>query len=382
MVPPLQVNRDLNSIRYGSKLFMDVRNPSRSCLWDDRLFAFTLDRPYSVRLQSACDKYGITLSDIDTKCHVFIPPWVRPKLHVDLSVHVGSKVSTPVEVLRANSLAMMGRYSSFEHYFTDGSVGNEGTGVGVFHRSFSSCVRLPDCVSIFTAEAYALYMAVRRGTECGKDFTVFTDSYSCLAAIASMNVDHSYIARIINTLHHSPLRVSLCWVPSHCGIFGNEQADRIAKRALSLRNITDIKLPRIDFLSFVRKRISLYWQRMYDLYPFYKLKDEIGHWSTSCQPNRLKEVVLARLRVNCVKAIHLLPHLNNADPTCNCDGSRLTLRHLFFDCNYFVMERLPLLDALRQDRKEFTVKSLLIDDDKYCDIVYKYLKDTDLIKYI
>ena len=247
VVPPLQVNRDLNSIRYGSKLYMDVRNPSRACLRDDRLFAFTLDRPFSVRLQGACEKYGISLVDIDTKCHVFIPPWVTPKLHIDLSVHMGSKFSTPVEVLKANSLAMMGRYGSSEHYYTDGSVGNGCTGVGVFHRSFSSCVRLPDCISIFSAEAYALYLAVKRGTECGKDFAVFTDSYSCLAAIASLNCDHSYIARIINMVHHCPLRVSLCWVPSHCGVFGNEQADRIAKRALSLRTITTIKLPRNDF---------------------------------------------------------------------------------------------------------------------------------------
>ena len=121
---------------------------------------------------------------------------------------------------------------------------------------------------------------------------------------------------------------------------------------------------------------------MYDMYPFYKIKDRIGHWSSSCQSNRLKEVVLARLRVNCVKAIHLLPHLHNTDPTCNCDGSRLTLRHLFFYCNYFVMERLPLLDALRHDGKDFNVKNLLVDDDKYCDIVYKYLKVTDLMSLI
>ena len=74
------------------------------------------------------------------------------RFNVDLSVHNGCKKQTSSEILRQKCLELINKYSDTEHYYTDGSVCDLRTGIGVFHRTFSACLRLPKETSIFTAE--------------------------------------------------------------------------------------------------------------------------------------------------------------------------------------------------------------------------------------
>ena len=62
------------------------------------------------------------------------------------------------------------------------------------------------------------------------------------------------------------------WVPSHWKVLGNEQADRIAKRANNLNIVTNIRNVKSDMLSNIKKR---HWQQQYDTYPAYTIKDKI-----------------------------------------------------------------------------------------------------------
>ena len=100
----------------------------------------------------------------------------------------------------------------------------------MFHKRFSECIRLPDDTTIYTAEACALIRALKHGLQNRKDFTIFTDSHSCLVSIKHYQTEHAIITRKLNILYHLSLNISLCWIPSHCcNVLGNEQADRIAK---------------------------------------------------------------------------------------------------------------------------------------------------------
>ena len=53
---------------------------------------------------------------------------------------------------------------------------------------------LPDGISIFTAEAYALLIAMNQGLNQNKDFIILTDSYSCLSIIQSFS-EHPIIVK-------------------------------------------------------------------------------------------------------------------------------------------------------------------------------------------
>ena len=76
--------------------------------------------------------------------------------------------------------------------------------------------------------------------------------------------------------------------------------------------------------------------------------------------------------------LHLIPHIEGTFPlSCNCDGSRLTLHQIFFNCCY-TEQREPILNQLYEDKENFVLKSILADNDKYSKLVINFLKETNL----
>ena len=90
-------------------------------------------------------------------------------------------------------------------------------------------VCLPNNTSIFTAEIHALDMAIgiMQRTR-NKDFVMFSDSSSSLQAIDSCKTKNPFILKILKDytqLTNSGKSITFCWIPSHVGIRGNEDAD-------------------------------------------------------------------------------------------------------------------------------------------------------------
>ena len=95
--------------------------------------------------------------------------------------------------------------------------------------------RLPDSSTIFAAEATAISLALNYYQDMGPvhhDVVVYSDSMSCLQAIKGEDIENPFICHIMNllwSLSDKGTRVRFCWVPSHCGIDGNEKIDQLAK---------------------------------------------------------------------------------------------------------------------------------------------------------
>ena len=114
-----------------------------------------------------------------------------------------------------------------------------------------------------------------------------------------------------------------------------------------------------------------------------KVKEKVGNWESSYHINRHKEIILARLRLNCVRYIHLTPHIENTFPLmCNCDGSWLSLHHVFFNCNYYAVQRTELFNQIIEEKKEYNLKSILNDDDNFCEHVLNFIKESNLSNQI
>ena len=127
---------------------------------------------------------------------------------------------------------------SHDEVYTDGSKMNERVGAAAvikrhFQNGETTChqlsKRLPDNSTTFAAEATAISLALNYYQHMGPvhhDVVVYSDSMSCLQAIEGKDTENPFICHIMNllwSLSDKGTRVHFCWIPSHCGIDGNER---------------------------------------------------------------------------------------------------------------------------------------------------------------
>ena len=125
---------------------------------------------------------------------------------------------------------------SHDEVYTDGSKMNEKVGAAaVINRHFqngeTTCrqlsKRLPDNSTIFAAETTAISLALnyyQHMDPVHHDVVVYSDSRSCLQAIEGEDTENPFICmNLLWSLSDKGTSVRFCWVPSHCGIDGNEE---------------------------------------------------------------------------------------------------------------------------------------------------------------
>ena len=93
---------------------------------------------------------------------------------------------------------------------------------------------------IFAAETTAITLALnyyRHMDPVQHSVVIYSDSMYCLQAIEGEDTDNSLICQIMNllwALSDKGTCVRFCWVPSHCGIEGNEIVDQLVKETLQI----------------------------------------------------------------------------------------------------------------------------------------------------
>ena len=87
--------------------------------------------------------------------------------------------------------------------------------------------------------------------------------------------------------------MTLTWVPSHVGIFGNESGDLEAKKAAH-KSPEFIPIPFRNRFPEIRKRTNELWNQKWreERRDFYELKPTVKEWSKIYKLSRREEVVL------------------------------------------------------------------------------------------
>ena len=158
-------------------------------------------------------------------------------------------------------------------------------------------------------------------------------------AIEGEDTENPFICHIMNllwSLSNKGTHVRFCWVPSHCGIDGNERVDQLAKETLDqdicpLASVhyTDMK-PLVN--SYIQKLVQTKWDVAVHGRDLYLVKPTLGPPKKFQHLTKAEEVVITQLRIGHTKATK--SHILSRGPPTGCHncGQTLTIDHMLLEC--------------------------------------------------
>ena len=247
------------------------------------------------------------------------------------------------------------KYKDYNQIYSDGSKSDDSAAYGIYSNNLGTrSKRLGNDSSIFTAEMKAIkniLMSIRNNPHLKKKYVIFCDSKSVLDSIhnqESRNPIMIDILDILQNLNRQKFDIKFCWIPSHVGIRGNEQADQLARNGLRGTEPSQYKIPYKDYIPFVKTHIKNQWQKRWD----YKHNEEriikLHYILPTIKPyyvnnlNRKDEKIIHRLRIGHTRLTHrfLMEDPLKREPVCNfCYLDDLTVHHILIECQHFAVIR-------------------------------------------
>jgi hypothetical protein len=95
-------------------------------------------------------------------------------------------------------------------------------------------------ITVFQTEIYAILKCACEDITSAyrnKWILIFSDSQAALRALSGLKVTSELVVECLNTLSELAglNEVTLVWVPGHCGICGNEEADKLARQMSAMQ---------------------------------------------------------------------------------------------------------------------------------------------------
>lgn len=240
-------------------------------------------------------------------------------------------------------------YEGFYKIFTDGSKDKNGCGAAVYDPQLNLHVKfkISSTLSIMHIELLAIAEALSYiRSIAGNNFVLFTDSKSALYHVARCSSTFrgfpiAYtILNLVYELQNLSKKIFMQWIPSHCGIVGNERVDILAKQA-STDGVLISCLPFFTECMHEAKRECMFlWKEYFD-----ERSKSVGIWYKTIQPEPLnspwinnclkrQDLVLAlRIRSGHIplnKFAHMMRKLDS--PNCSeCDVVE-DVYHILMEC--------------------------------------------------
>ena len=280
---------------------------------------------------------------------------LQPVIRLGLIDDVSKANTDPVQLYNIGIKTIMSYPESINQVYTDGSAfkGTYRAGYGARIEFYDkTCKEFAEPCGThcdnFEAEAEAIQHVIQKLNETFinnpdkvSDSVIFTDSLSVLQTLDQQNYTSKSIRnlalQISLFLEKHPSTVYLQWIPSHCGIEGNERADTLAKRGATMiqpeRCVSQGTAKQI-----LKSNRTIDWHNswarsdkgriLFNYMPVPNKKDPINFLP------RKDQVAIFRLRTNHIQLnAHLSRILKDHNPSCPlCDYKEESVQHFLFDC--------------------------------------------------
>ena len=341
--PSLYLRRKKLSLQYTIKLKSNPTNPAYQYVFNPMYRQLFIKHPrvippFGIRIGPDIQSIDLDLEGISENRVSEIPPWEiqTPTVLLDLTT-IKKSWNVEHEFLEKYN-AIKEQYTDYSFIYTDGSKDGNNVSCATVTRDETYRIRLPDDASIFTAEITAIDMALDHifNSEDTK-FVIVSDSLSSLLALKSSHNDNPLVLNLLQRISElsTDNTVIFCWVPSHIGIHGNEQADKAAKSALQLEMIFNIFIPASDFKPCIQKHINNVWQESWTSDKFNKLRSimpVLGSWSPAPRQHRREEIVITRCRIGHSRLTQSYLFEKSEQPECVFCFAPYTIQHILIDC--------------------------------------------------
>lgn len=259
-------------------------------------------------------------------------------------------------------------YKDYTLLFTDGSKIEDtriySTASGMFcpSNSLSICWKLRPEHSVIGSELFALWRTLLFvENNHFNNVVVFCDSKSALQLILSSKSSYTDVVSKIRNLLVSLNRektVKLHWIKAHCGIFGNEVADKTANKGHQNTSSELFDLTQLEIISMFKKKFNAYctdnWKTATEITGkglfLRQIRDNVSGPRLIVQSKiRRHEVVIHRLRMGHVGLRDYLHRFGLEDDNeCNRCQVPETINHYLFNCAEYTVQRDAMSLKLRQ----------------------------------
>ena len=370
-VPPLAIRRKEKQINLWARFQHNPDNPARHIYKDKweakRQFKKGFETGIVKNTQDLLKEINLNETMI-TKKILTRDHWNLPLVDIDISLSKNiDKSTTLAKHCKEITLKHINtKYIDRKHIYTDGSKEGERTGAGFFVENINigQSFRLNDNLAITSAELVAIEKALEHALGDGdrSGLLICTDSLGACMAVQGGVTGGSrpdLVMKIIElawdiSMARRPL--TICWIPAHVDIAGNESADNFAKIGKNKTEIdTDVKLGYTEIKAISRKYIkNTIFQRMWD-----------SHTGNSIQtirsfvPHVQNNFELDNWRINRMRVLRPKFTFTHNDAWCRRCRLPIDVHHVLISCTYFDRERDSVDRILRINNKKLEIASIL-----------------------
>ena len=317
------------------------------------------------------------------------PPWLltEPVISTELTSQI-SKSDNPLLLLERSLEIINTKWNNQLHIFTDGSkIPKEGRSSAAFcipAFSYQQSKRLSDGTSTYRTELAGIMLALNWLHQLDTLYVgtvIFTDSLSALLALKN-NKEENFISEILLSLSHLKMKnigVSFEWIPSHCGILGNERADFHAKAALNKPIEITNHLCTSEVNSILKTISFNQWQSRWQNSPntHYKVIQKSVSKTPACSLERAREKIFRRLRLGHIGLNEDLGRMK-IHPTGHCNSCREveTIEHYIVKCPKYIIERSMLIAEADITNPDEILQLLKSQDPNIQNALFRFVQRT------
>jgi len=378
---PLDLRRKLLSQKFRISLYNNANHPLYGDVQDCWQFYFN-------KLKTQRPSFGkrtIDFSKGDSEIPQTItfspfPPWqiqMPTIISTELKEYF-TKSDNPL-FLHQKSLEIINtKWKNYMHAYTDGSkVPDSGHTACAFYIPYFKILkskRLQNKIAIYRAELTAIILCLdwinEQNVQLYTGLVIFSDSLSAIQAIKNSK-EESMVTEILvlcTHLSYKGININFEWIPSHCGIIGNDKADLAAKHATTNPEINvSFRLNKSEIKSDLKKHFSQIWEsRWEESNCFLSSHHKKALKTFPCKLKSRKDIVtLYRLRSGNIGLNTDLKKIGKHETgLChNCNVPE-TLQHYITECSIYLIPRAMLQAELNKEHLN-DILPLLTSEDLY-----------------